>query len=350
MLNKIKNYVLYGGVEQEEYEQVKDSIIKGNRTIAIVFSSVASVLIAIMFLLSFVSDGFKSSRNVYLAGVVLSLSILLVAGVGAKKHRNLSYVAVYMALSVFLLYGIAIATLTRPDQQTVTFMVMMLMLPLIFVDRPFRMGGCIIFYMIFFIVAASYTKSGGVLSVDITDAIIFGILAVASGSIVISVKIKGYVLENKLHIMSETDQLTGLNNRNSYEWRLETYPKLCKKSICCIYIDVNGLHQLNNTQGHKAGDEMLQYIAKETQKQFGVKDTYRIGGDEFVAFSLDEDEAYVKEKLEQLTATVTEAGYHVAIGYELQTEDIHMNLLISNAEAKMYADKSAYYKQHDRRR
>ncbi|MBR1816205.1 MAG: GGDEF domain-containing protein [Lachnospiraceae bacterium] len=349
MFKWIKKYLLYAGVERDEYEQVKESIVKGNRNIALVFSSVAVVLIGVMLTLSFILEDFGRSKPVYIFGTILSACIFLVA-VGAKKYKGLSYLAVYMAESVFLIYGIVIGTVTRPEQQTVTFMVMMLLIPLIFVDRPIRMGGCTLFYIIVFIVAAIHTKTPDILAVDVTDAIIFGILAIASGTIVICVKVKSYVLEKKLQIMSETDQPTGLNNWNSYEWRLDSYPKLCRKSICCIYVDVNGLHQLNNTEGHKAGDEMLQFIAKEVQTQFGTKDTYRIGGDEFVAFALDVSEDYVKDKLDQLTSVVTDAHYHVAIGYELQDNDIQMNLLISNAEAKMYADKSAYYKQHDRRR
>ena len=75
--------------------------------------------------------------------------------------------------------------------------------------------------------------------------------------------------------------LTGLNNRNCYEWMIQTYPNMCKSSLSCIYIDVNGLHELNNTQGHKAGDDMLSYIAQVTQKYFGMQNAYRIGGDEF---------------------------------------------------------------------
>ena len=43
----------------------------------------------------------------------------------------------------------------------------------------------------------------------------------------------------------------------------------CLSSKERIYIDINDLHELNNTKGHKAGDEMLQYIAEVMRKQFG---------------------------------------------------------------------------------
>ncbi len=212
------------------------------------------------------------------------------------------------------------------------------------------MAAGLVFYIIVFIIMAYRTKTGSVLSVDITDAVIFGLLSLLSETVVYSAKIKGYVLEDKLHVMSETDQLTGLNNRNCYEWRLETYPSVYRKSICCLYIDVNGLHELNNTKGHKAGDEMLRYIADVVKMQFGGKDTYRIGGDEYVAFVLDDTEESIKEKILEMNTQINEKGYHVAVGYEYDdSKEVDISRLIVTAESKMYKDKSDYYKVHDRR-
>jgi diguanylate cyclase (GGDEF)-like protein len=349
MFSKIRDFVLYAGTDKESYLQIKDSIENTNQRTSMVFSSVAFVLIFTMAILSCFVEGFMASRNVYICGTVFAL-VLLLLSFGAKKYPALTYVGVYLAISGFMLYGIALGTITRPTEATVTFMVMLLLMPLIFIDKPIKMALCLIFYIIVFIVAAFNTKTGATLSVDVSDAIIFGLLAIASGSIVIRAKIKGYVLENRLHIMSETDQLTGLNNRNCYEWKLKTYHEVSKKSLGCIYVDVNGLHDLNNTKGHKAGDEMLKFIANEVRKQFGVKDTYRIGGDEFVAFAIDGDEEAVERKVRELVSQVEEKGYHTAVGYEVMNHsELDVNQLIVQAESKMYKDKSEYYKNHDRR-
>ena len=278
-------------------------------------------------------------------------AVIFVLAYCGKYNRALIYVSMYLADCFFLMYGLVIGVITRPEEQTVTFMVLLLLLPLIFIDRPIRTNGLLLLFIIAFIIGALHTKSGAVLSVDITDAVIFGILAMASGTVVIRVKVRSYVLERQLHIMSETDQLTGLNNRNSYEWRLKGYLANCMRSICCVYIDVNGLHTLNNTKGHKTGDEMLQYIAAETQKLFGLRDTYRIGGDEYVAFVLDMDEEVIQKKIEELLQKISEKSYHIAIGYEYQTvENVDMNRLIIQAESKMYADKSEYYRKTNERR
>ena len=349
MLQRIINYAFYGDTDKDNYTMVKEKIEASNRITAFVFASVATILIGIMYLLSLNNEGFSSSKPVYIFGIIFSIIQIIVSVLG--KHKSfLTYVSVYMAVSVFLIYGIAIATLTRPEEQTVTFMVMLIFVPLIFIDRPIRMAVALIFYIVAFIVMANKTKTGSILSVDVTDAIIFGLLSIVSESVVYRAKIKGYVLENQLHIMSETDRLTGLNNRNCYEWRLNTYPELYSRSICCIYIDVNGLHELNNTKGHKAGDEMLQYIADIVKKIFGKRDTYRIGGDEYVAFVIDGRLSDIQEKIKEMNEQVTEKGYHAAVGYEYADhKGVSMNKLIVEAESMMYKDKSEYYKKHDRR-
>ncbi len=349
MWERVKNYALYGDTDRESYYGVKERIESSNRKTVFVFALVAAILIGIMLVLSFSQEGFAASKPVYIFGILCSLIIIAVS-IASKKIPVLTYVAIYMAVSAFMLYGIAIATLTRPEEQTVTYMVMLIFVPLIFTDRPLRMGISLVLFNILFIIMALKTKTGSILSVDITDAVIFGLLSLVSQTIVHSTRIKGYVLENKLRIMSETDQLTGLNNRNCYEWRLGSYPSLYKNSICCIYIDVNGLHELNNTKGHKAGDEMLQYIAETVKNQFGARDTYRIGGDEYVAFVLDDTDEHIGEKITEIKEQVREKGYNIAVDYEYtDSKNVDINKLIVEAESKMYKDKSNYYKIHDRR-
>ena len=349
MLERIKNFAFYGDTDRETYYLIKKRIEDYNRISMMVFSSLASVFTFVMFLLSYQLESFDSSRFVFLLGVIGSL-ILFGVSLASHKYPLLTYISVYMAVSVFQLYGIAIATLTRPDEQTVTFMVMLIFVPLIFIDRPIRMAAVLISYVVAFVLLAAKFKQPALLSADITDAVVYGALSVASQAVVNRAKIKGYVLENKLHIMGETDQLTGLNNRNCYEQRLSTYPSVSRRSLCCIYIDVNGLHELNNAKGHKAGDDMLCYIADAVKKQFGCNNSYRIGGDEYVAFAVDTSYEEIEKRLKDMDMDITAQGYHCAVGYEYsEKERSDINELITAAETKMYKNKSEYYKSHDRR-
>lgn len=160
-------------------------------------------------------------------------------------------------------------------------------------------------------------------------------------------------LNHRLEIVRfrERDILTGLLNRNSFETKLSDYCGECQRCIICVYADANGLHELNNTQGHAAGDQMLRCIATAMQQQFGADDTYRIGGDEFLAFVRDSDSAEVAAQIRQIKQAVLDQGYHLSIGYcsAPPTADIHE--LVNDAEQKMFEEKRRYYSNsdHDRR-
>jgi diguanylate cyclase (GGDEF)-like protein len=348
MFERIRNIALYGDVTKEEYETVKPKIVRTNRLAAMKFSVISTILIFSMYLASYVIEGLKSSRQVYVAGTLATL-ILVTMAMYSKRIALFTYIQIYSSTFVFFLYGIIIGTVTRPEEQAVTFMVLLILVPMLFTDRPLRMASNIIFYMIVFIIMCMKVKEEPVRSVDIVDAIIFGTLAIMATTIVYRAKIKGYLLETELHVFSETDQLTGLNNRNSYEWRIKAYPNSYGRSICCIYIDVNGLHEVNNNYGHKAGDEMLQYIADVIKKYFGDKHSYRIGGDEFVSFIFDMSITDIKSRVHIVEVTAAEENYHVAIGYEYSSEpSVNMDTLISGAEANMYKSKTEFYKERDR--
>lgn len=167
-----------------------------------------------------------------------------------------------------------------------------------------------------------------------------------------SLKFQRFLYARKVTILSETDLLTGLFNRNSYERKLKVYSSMCNQVFTCIYVDVNGLHEINNTKGHAAGDRMLQFVGKTLQKEFGDKNSFRIGGDEFVVLVIDEKEKVIQAKIDRVQALVEEESYHVSIGYSVgNISETDISLLISAAEKHMYEAKQLFYKQRgvDRR-
>lgn len=152
-------------------------------------------------------------------------------------------------------------------------------------------------------------------------------------------------LENRVRIihLNETDLLTDLMNRNMYEVRMPEYINDCKNTVTCMFADVNGLHDVNNEQGHEAGDTMLKYIANAVKAQFDKEDVYRIGGDEFVAFAMDLPLDELKKRVEVITTDVEKEGYFVSIGIAEINKIENMKKLITDAEHSMYLEKKRYY-------
>lgn len=157
---------------------------------------------------------------------------------------------------------------------------------------------------------------------------------------------------NAVKEQGEKDMLTGLYNRNRYEADLSLISAHYKKSLACVYIDVNGLHELNNTKGHSAGDVMLKIVAEQICERFGTEFTYRIGGDEFLVFAPDMAKDMIVALCGQMVETLKKDNYHISVGVQWETEIPSVNALIKSAEKKMYAEKKKYYEQevNDRRK
>lgn len=75
-----------------------------------------------------------------------------------------------------------------------------------------------------------------------------------------------FITRARLRYVAENDQTTGLRNRNAYEREQNDIPGRCRRTLSCVYMDINGLHELNNAMGHQAGDIMLREVAGRAEK------------------------------------------------------------------------------------
>ncbi len=144
-------------------------------------------------------------------------------------------------------------------------------------------------------------------------------------------------------IAAETDALTGIKNRNSYQELLKKYDDDYEFSLACVYIDANGLHDINNRFGHEAGDKMLKFIASLLVENFENDYVFRIGGDEFVVISENINENELEEKINSFNSAMKKSPYRAAIGYELRDSAENAGRIIREAEIKMYKDKKEHY-------
>lgn len=195
-----------------------------------------------------------------------------------------------------------------------------------------------------FVAGVVRMKEHSVVVLDVVNTVMFSIVSAIVSTHMMSIKFKRFLYEQEVLRLSETDLLTGLRNRNAYEKQLSAYPRLCKASLGCVFVDANGLHELNNARGHAAGDALLCFVAEELLLRFDRHHVYRIGGDEYVAFAPDCAEDELLRRIGEVTAAAARRGYHISTGMQRQTAgSICMDELISSAEKRMYADKEAYY-------
>lgn len=350
---KIRNLILWGGVERSEYEHIAGDLHSRNRSIVTGFSLFAGLLLAGLFVVSLLSPSLSGNRALYGGGFLVAIAIFLTAFFPGRNNRTVLLIAMYLFGASLLAVGTVLGTHLSPNELAATYIALLLAVPQLFTDRPYRIYLLILASVAVFIAAAVCIKNPSTWNSDITNAVTFGVMSIVLSTYSIHTRISRDCLQESIRFMAENDQLTGLHNRNFYEKALQNISVLQSSNIYCVYVDANGLHELNNSKGHEAGDRMLQYIGSVLQNLFGEEVTYRIGGDEFVALGMDRDMETVQKLVTAMKQAVEAAGYHVAVGIGFrEKKGIEIDDLIKGAEKEMYQDKAEYYQKsgNDRRK
>ena len=170
----------------------------------------------------------------------------------------------------------------------------------------------------------------------------------------ISYAIANYQLLNRLKIMSTTDLLTGVKNRNAMNYRVrglvdgdEPFPD----QLYVVFVDLNGLKQVNDNNGHLAGDMLLKNAALILQDCVLGHDVYRAGGDEFIVFVTGMNNNEFEKKIEKLRHySDGNEDVCMAIGYCADEGRHDIRFDMRTADERMYAEKEAYYKRFPDRR
>ena len=141
------------------------------------------------------------------------------------------------------------------------------------------------------------------------------------------------------------DQLTGLFNRIAYNERMEPeFAQYSKANVTCavVFVDVNKFKQINDTYGHKYGDEVLKKVAELIQNNCTADGyCYRYGGDEFVMFLPNmnaEDAQKLKAAMKQ-DAERIHVGISIGIAVTEPGVDKTLKAYMEIADQDMYADK-----------
>ena len=155
----------------------------------------------------------------------------------------------------------------------------------------------------------------------------------------------------KMKIMSSTDLLTGVYNRNAMNNRISydvSGDDEIVKPFGVFFIDVNGLKTINDTQGHLAGDNLLKDVAVTLKELDSDKaEIYRVGGDEFLIIAPETPKEEFDSLREQLISMSERPGRaHYAVGACHSTEYGDVRRAMQIADARMYEVKEEYYSRH----
>jgi diguanylate cyclase (GGDEF)-like protein len=164
-------------------------------------------------------------------------------------------------------------------------------------------------------------------------------------------------LEERVRFLDELahqDPLMALPNRRGFMRELEaTIARVSRygESAAMLFVDIDGLKRINDSFGHKAGDDALINVASALSQGVRKSDyVARIGGDEFGVLLVHSDEQSAHDTAARLTAQIeadetdcdgNKLGLGIAIGITMIAPNDSPNAVISRADRAMYRDKSA---------
>ena len=155
----------------------------------------------------------------------------------------------------------------------------------------------------------------------------------------------------ELERLVDSDTLTPLPNRRRFVREVERVVQHGRRygalSSWVMFVDLDGLKQINDSFGHLSGDAVVVHVANILQTMVRTTDVVaRIGGDEFGLLLEHIDAEAVRDKAQRLIEAVLEqpvilggkrVRLSISIGLAELNADDDAETLIARADSAMYA-------------
>jgi diguanylate cyclase (GGDEF)-like protein len=150
--------------------------------------------------------------------------------------------------------------------------------------------------------------------------------------------------------VAATDDLTGALRRTAglaaLQREIDRSRRVGGKGIVVIFLDVDNLKLVNDSQGHAAGDRMLVDVVTAIRKRVRSYDlVIRYGGDEFLCTLVDVAPGDAERTLGDIRRQYTaQTGHTVSVGMTTVGDGDTADSVVARADAALYAER----RKHDR--
>ena len=158
----------------------------------------------------------------------------------------------------------------------------------------------------------------------------------------------------RLDELAHLDSLVELPNRRGFMRQLDALIARVNRygdKAAMLFVDIDGLKRINDTHGHKAGDEALIRVSQMLVSGVRTGDCVaRLGGDEFGVLLEHADEAIADETASRLVERIAGCSFShggaplplgVAIGIGMIGADDDAEAVMARADQAMYVKKAA---------
>lgn len=327
MLTKLKDFLVttfvYAGITAEEYTSIRSAREEKNKGILLVTSSLGSVVFLGLLILSFFEKSYSHNTLLYASLFVCELFVLLFAWKFLKKKPDLITPITYLSIFAIFAYAIILGTFNSPTITSTTFCVFLIAIPMIIMDRPWRLITFNAVQVVIFCICSYFVKDWSVASVDILNAVSFYFLGAVLNTYMIKTKAKELTLRRYIEHDRDTDPLTLLYNKAAVGREITNHIKEGGTGVF-MFVDLDNFKKINDTYGHAVGDDVLHEFGDCIRRVFRHTDILgRFGGDEFIIFLPNPiDDEVVSTRAQELLDLMNEnikidddsIDFHASIG------------------------------------
>ena len=291
ILKKIRNYICYCGIERDEFNAIKKDAYVSNFSVWRLLHFLMVAAFSVLFVSSFFSEMMEINRIVYLVALIYSV---IATGLFFLVRRDslIAQLLIYLSISLLFLFGCFI-TKNKPDYPATTFIVLLLVTPMFMIDKPYFMAIELTAASLVYLIWMHGVKPNDVWKMDLINVISFLFVGIFIHVIANSLRIKEFVLTREINLQKDTDDMTGLKNKGSLTREINAYlTDAGKDKGILLVLDIDRFKGINDTYGHDIGDSVIRQMGLFLRDKFtGGEIVGRFGGDEFIVFIKDTDQA-----------------------------------------------------------
>ncbi len=253
MQNKRKHSLRKLFVTDEAYHSVLDAVCKNNRNVILILCSACSAIFASLITLGLFHIAVDAEDlPIFLFAFLYTLGVLLLVTISGRQNDKVVTSAMYLIITAVMFYGLLVSY-RSPDQYTVTFIAMMGIMSMTFVDKPARM--CIVngIFTLICVGMIALHKDESLRAADIINVSSFSLLSIIGGLLTMNMKIHTCVMD-KLYEADIERGKQRLNEKEIEALQLFTAVKATHDMIVSVNLTQNSYKLLGDRSFITVGD------------------------------------------------------------------------------------------------
>lgn len=202
-INHIIRFLLYADISKDDYAKIEPQTQKNNHEFLRVLSIISTIFFGFCVAFGRFVPNMQTKLTGYYIGFLFSL-IVAILNIAFSNNKFVVSFCVYTFDIVLLSVGLLITLYHAPEQLTVSLIPLLMIVPLLFTDKPYKVLILEMLVDIFYVFMAINLKPSEIIVLDIVDVIIFSLMGILIGSYMTKAKCERYLYE--LQIKEEAEE------------------------------------------------------------------------------------------------------------------------------------------------